>query len=118
MENEIELDIIDDETERTVRIRDFMGLSVTISPRVLKIENFNNDSIVGFFETFRIGYMKTDEGHSTGEVFLQDINNLTHIFPFLDIRKIEIVRDELLIANFKERGLGTYQEGANDPDFN
>nr|WP_017854436.1 hypothetical protein [Leptospira interrogans] len=117
MEDEIELIVTNDETERTERIRDFIGFSVTISPGIVKIENFSNFSIIGFFQTFCIGYRKTNEGHSTGEVFLQDINNIIHTFPFLEIRKIQIIRDDLLIANFKERGLGTYEEGSNDPDF-
>ncbi|EKR73157.1 hypothetical protein LEP1GSC041_1457 [Leptospira noguchii str. 2006001870] len=83
----------------------------------MRIENFNNVNIVGFFETFRLGYLKTDEGYSTGEVFLQDINNITHTFPFLEIRRIEIIRDDFIISNFKERGLGTFEAGTNDSDF-
>ena len=116
MENSLILEQSEDFIERTEKIAQFTGFKVILSSRIIKVTNFSNSSIIGYCGEYKVGRIN-DNQLPSGEIYLDDINKFRHTIPFLEIASIEIIQDFLVIANFKERGLGTYIEGSNDPDF-
>lgn len=104
MLNSINLLKLDDDRYRAKRLRKFCE---ELHNKVIWIETFEKEAILGLFKFYNFGYNTKYTSPSLGEIFLIDVNSFDHMFLFHEIQTIETISDLTTLAFFEERNIGS-----------